>query len=95
MDIMDLNALHDDNLELWFEGLVNESGIDFEEQQMIYEQFTKVSAEGGGGVGGSGSGSGASQVKERSKVQQAICRFVQLQRSRWFEIRQISKSKPF
>jgi hypothetical protein len=41
MDIMDLDALHDDNLEEWFESLVNESGSDFEEQQMIYEQFKK------------------------------------------------------
>lgn len=41
MNVSELTDIYDGNLEEWFKSLIDETGLDFDEQQMTYERFKK------------------------------------------------------
>ena len=41
MNVSELADIYDGNLEEWFKSLIDETGLDFDEQQMTYERFRK------------------------------------------------------
>jgi len=39
MDLFDLKDMCDNNIDEWFESLVNDSGFNYEDQQTLYNEF--------------------------------------------------------
>ena len=43
MNVSELSDIYDGNVEEWFKALIDESGLDYDEQLMTYERYKKMS----------------------------------------------------
>jgi hypothetical protein len=43
MDLDDLKEISHNDVNEWFESLVNDSGFDYEDQEVLYNKFSKKS----------------------------------------------------